>query len=88
MNTKRQQFHIFEADYCLAEISDFNTLVANSQKYGVPVFALSDKQIEQGGYVLKTQQENRDRFYKNFDDLTTQIIKMIENAESLTAVSN
>lgn len=58
----------------LALIPDFNTLIAKSQKARTPVFALSKKQMERGGVVLKKTIENRDAFKKLFAALAEKVI--------------
>jgi hypothetical protein len=44
-----------------------------SQKHNVPIFALTDEQMEQGGVILKNMKESRDNFYKVFSELATEI---------------
>jgi len=63
--------------YNLANIADFNSLIAQSQKYSVPVFALSDVQIEQTGNVLNTMKESRTAFRKVFETLASEIYDLI-----------
>ena len=65
-----------DTPYNLANISDFNSLIAQSQKHNVPVFALSDSQIEQSGAVLETMKENRKIFLKNFQELAGIVISL------------
>lgn len=62
-----------DAPYNLINIADFNSLIAQSQKYSTPVFALSESQIEQTGYVLQTMIESRDTFAQSFDALAHSI---------------
>lgn len=50
----------------LLQMSEFNGLIALSQKYKVPVFALSPDQLEQGGIVLERMQRSQERFKKLF----------------------
>jgi cellulose biosynthesis protein BcsQ len=73
-----------DTPYNLINIADFNSLIAQSQKYNVPVFALSDKQIEQAGVILKTMKESRDAFRASFNDLanTVEIITGITPPKS------
>jgi cellulose biosynthesis protein BcsQ len=59
--------------YNLINIADFNSLIAQSQKHNVPVFALRDSQIEQAGVILQTMKESRDRFRESFDTLANSI---------------
>jgi hypothetical protein len=58
-----------DTPYNLINIADFNSLIAQSQKYSTPVFALSDAQIEQVGEVLKTMKMNRNDFRRSFNSL-------------------
>ncbi|PPU43904.1 hypothetical protein XcyCFBP4188_10045 [Xanthomonas hortorum pv. cynarae] len=60
----------------LANISDFNSLVAQSQKYSVPVFALSDQMIEQTGEILYNMQLSRAEFGRVFTALAESIVKL------------
>jgi chromosome partitioning protein len=62
-----------DTPYNLINIADFNSLIAQSQKYNTPVFALSDKQIEQAGVILKTMKESRDAFKESFDALANTV---------------
>lgn len=62
-----------DSPYNLANISDFNSLIAQSQKYNVPVFALSDAQIEQKGKILETMGTSRDNFKTTFANLAYSI---------------
>lgn len=65
-----------DGPYNLANIADFNSLIAQSQKHHTPVFALSDAQIEQSGVVLKTMVENREKFRETFNDLAAAVAKL------------
>jgi len=59
---------------CLATISDFNALIAQSQRAQAPIFALTPKQIGQSGIVLERTVKARDRFKKIFSDLADKVI--------------
>lgn len=59
--------------YNLANISDFNSLIAQSQKHNTPVFALTKDQIEQGGTILDNMEESRDGFLRTFDKLAADV---------------
>jgi cellulose biosynthesis protein BcsQ len=60
----------------LINISDFNGLIAQSQKYNVPVFSLSDEQIEQTGVVLTVSRRNKEEFHHVFDRLAEKVINV------------
>lgn len=63
-------------DFCLAWISDFQTLNPAYQTYGIPVFSLSDEQLRFGGVVLHQYQEMRERFHALFSDFADRVIRM------------
>lgn len=62
-----------DTPFNLINISDFNSLIAQSQKHSTPVFALSDSQIEQVGVILQTMKDSRDNFKKSFDSLANSV---------------
>jgi cellulose biosynthesis protein BcsQ len=63
-------------DFCLAQISDFQTLNATYQTYGIPVFALSDEQLRFSGVVLQQYQQMRGDFYELFSNFADRVIRM------------
>ena len=63
-------------DYCLASISEFNSLIAKSQFYHVPVFALSAEQIGLKGKVLERTLKPKDMFEKVFSKLADIIVEL------------
>lgn len=60
----------------LANISDFNSLIARSQENGVPVFELTDEQLDTGGRILENMKESRDRFDNLFTNLAKSLIDL------------
>lgn len=66
--------------YCLSEIPDFQGLLPKSYSVGVPVFELSDEEINETGPVLAAMQEKRKLFNDNFLDLSTGIVSLIGHA--------
>jgi chromosome partitioning protein len=67
-------------DFSLAIISDFQTLNAAYQTYGVPVFALTDEQLGYVGTVITQYQEMRERFRDLFSRFADLVIVMTEHA--------
>jgi len=67
-------------DYCLAEIPDFQSLLPQSHKFGVPVFALTNNQIERVGAVLERMALRRDEFNDMFEDFALKIELIKQNA--------
>jgi chromosome partitioning protein len=60
--------------YNLANISDFNSLIARSQDYNVPIYELTDEQLETKGNVLENMQDSRDDFRSIFEKLANSIV--------------
>ena len=64
----------------LLQMSDFNTLIARSQKHKAPVFDLSDAQLEQAGEVLENTKRSMMNFHALFSDGADRILSLTENA--------
>ena len=64
----------------LLQMPDFNSLIAKSQKHRVPVFALSDNQLEQTGIVLETTRNSMNKFKDLFSQAAKRVVCAIENA--------
>jgi cellulose biosynthesis protein BcsQ len=69
-------------DLCLAQIPEFNSLIAKSQDTLTPVFALSEEQLGGGGSVLENWIISRDSFNRQFEELTDRIVEMIDAAKA------
>jgi chromosome partitioning protein len=65
-----------DTPYNLANIADFNTLIAQSQIHNVPVFALTDAQIERAGVVLVNMIASRENFRTTFTNLAQCVINL------------
>ena len=65
---------IYPKNYCIAEIPEFNTLIAVSQESQKPVFSLNDDDIKHTGIVLDRDLENVKMFHDIFSQLTDTII--------------
>ena len=64
----------FTSAYCLAEVPDFNTLIATSQEHKTPVFALQDSMFGHVGAVLDQDRIKRAEFNKIFEELADKIV--------------
>jgi cellulose biosynthesis protein BcsQ len=64
----------------IIQMSDFNSLIALSQKHKKPVFALTDEQLEQTGIVLERTKESMHRFRELYSQGADRIIALIQNA--------
>jgi len=63
----------YNDDYILAEIKDFQSLIAYSQESSKPVFALSKDELKQGGNVWSSSEGNIEQFEKLFSTLANSI---------------
>ena len=63
-------------DYCLASVSDFNSLIAKSQEHQVPVYNLTDEQIGLGGVVLERTLKSKNMFETNFSKLGDMVVEL------------
>jgi chromosome partitioning protein len=70
-----------QADFCLAELSDFQGLLPKSNDAGVPIFALSDIQIGETGFILEGMQTNREQFKIEFQNVAHKILKLVGQPE-------
>lgn len=60
----------------LMQMSDFNSLIALSQKHSAPVFALTDEQLEQTGVVLDRTKQSMRQFASIFSEGADRIISL------------
>jgi cellulose biosynthesis protein BcsQ len=65
--------------YCLAQIPDFNTLIAASQTNQTPVFALTDDMLGHSGVVLEIDQQKRAEFEVLFRELATRVVSLTQH---------
>ncbi|WP_092717769.1 ParA family protein [Rhizobium multihospitium] len=61
----------------LLQMSDFNGLIAQSQKHSAPVFALTDEQLEQTGIVLERTKRSMEQFDKLFSEAADRVIALV-----------
>lgn len=59
------------------QMSDFNGLIAQSQKHSAPVFSLTDDQLEQSGIVLERTKRSMQQFETLFSDAADALIKIV-----------
>ncbi len=62
----------------LLQMADFNSLIASSQEHQVPIFELTEEQLEQKGRVLENTQKSQESFRKLFDDAAKRVISAID----------
>jgi hypothetical protein len=66
----------YKDSLCLAQIADFNTLIATSQKHQVPVFAIEDEMFGHVGTVLEIDQGKREEFRTVFKTLAEEVVSL------------
>lgn len=60
----------------LMEIKDFQGLSPKSQKYGVPVYALTDSELEAQGAALSVSKANRAEFGQMYESICNKIVAL------------
>jgi len=70
------------SDFCLAKISNFNSLIARSQDCQTPVFDLTSEQIKQTGIVLQRTLKSQSNFKDTFNGLADRVIGLTSHAGS------
>lgn len=73
------------SSFCLTKISNFNSLIALSQKHRTPIYDLTDKQLCQKGVVLQANRAKQDEFRQMFADLADKIIGLTSVAYAVSA---
>ena len=69
---------ISTSNYILHEIKDFQGLAPKSHKNNVPVFALTDAELELSGAAFNVASENRDKFDEIYTDIANKIVLIFE----------
>jgi len=83
LNTNAYENAGIVADLCLAEIPDFQGLLPKANDAGVPVFAITDDEINETGSVLQGMIEKRNIFRDLFDSIANKIISLCAYAEGI-----
>ncbi|RWQ57826.1 ParA family protein [Mesorhizobium sp.] len=68
---------IADEAFCLGEIPDFQGLLPKSYDAGVPVFELSDDEINETGPILEGFQQRRAYFRNQFDEISAKIVAIL-----------
>jgi cellulose biosynthesis protein BcsQ len=69
-----------ENGFCMQEISDFQSLLPKSYKAGVPVFELTDEELDATGPVLDQLKDKQKAFNGLFRDLAEQVKEVLKDA--------
>ncbi len=60
---------------------DFNSLIALSQEHKVPIFDLTDAQLERDGIGLEQTKKSMQKFRELYSEGADRIMTLVENAE-------
>ena len=78
MCVAEEKTECFLEPYNLANISDFNSLIAQAQEHRVPVFLLTKEQVGKTGRVWDNMEKSRDEFHSTFKTLAKRIVQITE----------
>jgi chromosome partitioning protein len=70
---------VVDNDYCLGEIPDFQGLLPKAYDAGVPVFELTDGEINETGPVLAQMAEKRKLFFDQFQSIAATVVTTLQN---------
>lgn len=73
-------------DFCILELKDFQGLLPKAYEAKVPVFALTDKQLNETGAILDGMKNNRDKFKQDFEKLANKIIGLEAHVKRSSSV--
>lgn len=74
-----QNAGIDSSSYILKEIKDFQGLSPKSIGVNVPVYKLTDAQLQTSGAALESQKENVNHFFNLYKEIANQIISLIHD---------
>ncbi|MDJ0731711.1 MAG: ParA family protein [Crocosphaera sp.] len=79
MTFEREKYtqKFIDSGYCLDEIPDFQGLLPKSRQAEVPVFELTDNEINETGTVLEGMKTRRDQFKIKFQSLTNKLVELL-----------
>lgn len=78
-NLNQYPQELVDESFCLSEIPDFQGLLPKSYAVEVPVFALSDEDINETGPVLEQMSSKRDMFRAQFEELADKLLRTLDN---------
>ncbi|MBD2151323.1 ParA family protein [Pseudanabaena sp. FACHB-1277] len=80
LNNEQYPPNLVSNGYCLDEIPDFQGLLPKSRVAGVPIFELTDAEINETGKILTTMSETRNGFSERFNHLGEELINLLHYA--------
>ena len=70
---------VVDNDYCLGEIPDFQGLLPKAYDAGIPVFELTNGEINETGPVLAQMVEKRELFFDQFQSIAATVVTTLQN---------
>ncbi len=70
------QYQEIQDTFTLQKIPDFNSLIALSQEYQTPVYALTKEQVNLTGSLLQQNQNKQEEFKEIFSNLADKVIAL------------
>jgi chromosome partitioning protein len=71
---------LINARYCLSQIPEFQGLLPKSFNVGVPIFELTDSEMEERGQVLTDLKDKREMFRVQYAATSEKIVGLLSNA--------
>lgn len=68
---------LIRSGYCLDLVPGLNSLIWQSYQAGVPIFELSDAEIEETGAALQNMQKIRDTLDQQLQKISTQLVQIL-----------
>jgi cellulose biosynthesis protein BcsQ len=68
----------FDPRHAMLQMPDFNSLIAKSQEFQIPIYELTAAQLSQGGTVLANTQASQKEFHKLFSNAADKVITAID----------
>jgi chromosome partitioning protein len=62
-----------DTNFEISQVADFNSLIAHSQEFATPVFALTDSQLKSQGKILTQKRKARQEFKTTFDEMAARV---------------
>lgn len=78
---RSEVYHPSDNSFDLAQIPDFNSLIAISQELSKPIFAISESDLLSGGRlgkVLENMMVSKNNFAQKFNELGNRVIKLTD----------
>lgn len=76
---KFREFVHHDEPYNLGEIQNFNTLIAKSQEYSLPIYCLTEENLNLKGNPLSNSLENIEEANRRYSEMAESILNLVNN---------